>query len=52
MYYLTFDELTGYLHPEFFNHTRNIYVDANFEDFDTNKDGKINKQEYVREHLR
>merc|ERR1711936_544678 len=50
--YLTFDELSSYLHPEFFERTRKIYVEANFDDFDQNKNGQIDSEEYLREHLR
>jgi len=49
---LSESEFEGFLHPQFFEHTRGIYVQENFEAFDQNSDHKIDAKEFLREHLR
>lgn len=49
---LSESEFEGFLHPQFFEHTRGIYVQENFEAFDQNSDHQIDAKEFLREHLR
>jgi hypothetical protein len=44
---LTKEELTPFLHPEEFDHMKDIMVEETMEDIDKNKDGKISLEEYI-----
>lgn len=37
----------AYLHPEEFEHTKEIHIQESFEDMDKNKDGGITLDEYL-----
>ena len=37
----------AFLHPEEFQHTKEIHIDEVFEDMDKNKDGIISLEEYI-----
>uniref|UniRef100_A0A8C1PJG1 Reticulocalbin 3, EF-hand calcium binding domain n=1 Tax=Cyprinus carpio TaxID=7962 RepID=A0A8C1PJG1_CYPCA len=43
----TREEFTAFLHPEEFDHMRDIVIQETIEDIDKNGDGKINLQEYI-----
>ncbi|XP_051572727.1 reticulocalbin-1-like [Myxocyprinus asiaticus] len=43
----TREEFTAFLHPEEFDHMKDIVIQETIEDIDKNGDGKINLQEYI-----
>ncbi|XP_026061942.1 reticulocalbin-1-like isoform X1 [Carassius auratus] len=43
----TREEFTAFLHPEEFDHMRDIVIQETIEDIDKNGDGKIDLQEYI-----
>nr|CDS20243.1 calumenin [Echinococcus granulosus] len=46
---LTKDEFAAFLHPEEFEHMRDIVIDETLEDLDSNKDGRIDLEEYTKD---
>ena len=44
---LTKDELTSFLHPEEFDHMKDIMVEETIDDIDKDKDGRISLDEYI-----
>ncbi|CDI98589.1 calumenin [Echinococcus multilocularis] len=46
---LTKDEFAAFLHPEEFEHMRDIVIDETLEDLDLNKDGRIDLEEYTKD---
>lgn len=45
--YLTKDELTAFLHPEEYDHMKDMVIVETIEDIDRDKDGKISLEEYI-----
>lgn len=43
----TREEFTAFIHPEDYDHMKDIIVQETLEDIDTNGDGKINLHEYI-----
>uniref|UniRef100_A0A0R3WAE9 Reticulocalbin-3 n=1 Tax=Taenia asiatica TaxID=60517 RepID=A0A0R3WAE9_TAEAS len=46
---LTKEEFAAFLHPEEFDHMRDIVISETLEDLDSNKDGRIDLEEYTRD---
>lgn len=46
---LTKEEFAAFLHPEEFEEMRDIVIDETLEDLDTNRDGKIDLDEYTKD---
>ena len=49
---LTKEELTSFLHPEEFEHMKDIMVEETLADIDKDKDGKVSLDEYIGEYSR
>merc|ERR1719187_2178262 len=45
--YLTKEELTAFLHPEEYDHMKDMVIVETIEDIDRDKDGKISLEEYI-----
>ncbi len=45
--FLEQDEFKAFLHPEEYNHMKEVVIDEAFDDMDTNKDGQITLAEYI-----
>ncbi|XP_062388192.1 reticulocalbin-3 isoform X2 [Sardina pilchardus] len=43
----TREEFTAFIHPEDYDHMKDVIVQETLEDIDTNGDGKINMHEYI-----
>ncbi|XP_013876428.1 reticulocalbin-3 isoform X2 [Austrofundulus limnaeus] len=43
----TREEFTAFLHPEEFDHMRDVVVQETMDDIDKNKDGKVSLEEYI-----
>ncbi|XP_071954799.1 calumenin-B-like isoform X2 [Antedon mediterranea] len=41
------EELTAFLHPEEFDHMREVVIDETMEDVDKNQDGSVSLEEYI-----
>ena len=44
---LTREEYTAFLHPEEFEHMKDVVVDETLEDIDKDKDGSLSLEEYL-----
>ena len=45
--FLTKEDLTAFLHPEEYDHMKDMVILETIEDIDKDKDGKISLQEYI-----
>ena len=48
---LTKEEYTAFLHPEEYDHMKDVVVDETLEDIDKDKDGVVSMEEYLGKRI-